>query len=146
MAKRKHHEVGEGGDLQVGQTVWYYPAPGKDPGPHPGGEPLVAIVAHVLTLQSANLTVLAADGVPYGAQCVLLLKKGESALGNAFCTHDRLDDVEYEPSEVLGKQKAAAEENEAAVAAAKDAPAATEEGAKSPAPSAEEPPQEEMRV
>lgn len=116
MAKRKHHEEHEGGELQVGQTVWYYPAAGKDPGPHPDGvgQPLLAIVASVVTPQSVNLHVIRADGESFGAQCVLVLKSGESALGNAFCSHERMDAEQH-----VGEE------------------------AKAPA---EEPPQEEMRV
>ncbi len=67
----------------VGCVVWYHPNRG-DPGPHPGDQPLAAIVTHVWNDRLVNLAVFSADGVPFPRTSVRLTQDDDAIeLGQA---------------------------------------------------------------
>lgn len=107
----------------VGAMVWYYRGtsnpPGPDPSPEPEGQPLAAVITHVVSDVSAepkegekpatenrvNVGVFSADGGRYARQNILLFNGVAPSQGEAFVEFpDDKEDREAAQKDVLDQQ------------------------------------------
>lgn len=125
----------------VGAIVWYYRGtsspPGPDPSPEPEGQPLAAIITHVVsdvnaepqpgekpaTENRVNVGVFSADGGRYARQNILLFNGVAPDQGEAFVEFpDDKDDREVAQKDVLDQQaRVAQDQADRRATAAKDA-------------------------
>ena len=97
-------------DLHVGRHVWYRPR-AHEAGPYPGGQPLAAIVTHVLADGAVNLFVFGMDASTHGLAKVPYFDGDDRPALPGYAEPIPVDDIAGPEKPKRAAKKGAAKEN-----------------------------------